>query len=59
MLRSIKTVARLHSLNEKELREFLIKKSFNLIPFREDFLANPWTIKEIIDSFKNKNTKKK
>jgi hypothetical protein len=59
MLRSIKTVARLHSLNEKELREFLIKKSFNLIPYKEDFLANPWTIKEIVDSFKSKKEKKK
>ena len=57
MLRSIKTIARQNSLNEEELRKFLIKKNFNLIPFKEDFLAHPWTVKEIIDNFKSKKGK--
>jgi hypothetical protein len=59
MLRSIKTIARQHFLNEEELRKFLIKKNFNLIPFKEDFLAHPWTVKEIIDNFKSKKDKGK
>jgi hypothetical protein len=58
MLRSIKTIARQNSLNEEELRKFLIKKNFNLIPFKEDFLAHPWTVKEILYGFKLKKDKK-
>lgn len=58
MLRSIKTIARLNSLKEDELRKFLIKKNFNLIPFTDDFLINPWTAKEIVNKFKSeKNIK--
>lgn len=59
MLRSITTIARQHSLKEEELRSFLIKKNFNLIPFKNDYLAHPWTVKEILDNFKaSKKTKK-
>lgn len=59
MLRTIKTIARINSIKEEDLREFLIKKDFNIIPFREDFLVNPWTAKEIVNKFKvSKKTKK-
>lgn len=60
MLRSIKTIARLNSLKEDELQKFLIKKNFNLIPFSDDFLVNPWTAMEIVNKFKSeKNIKTK
>lgn len=59
MLRTIKTIARLNSIKEEELRKFLIKNEFSMIPFKEDFLVSPWTAKEIVNKFKvNKKTKK-
>ena len=59
MLRTIKTIARLNSIKEEDLRKFLIKSDFNMIPFKEDFLVNPWTAKEIINKFKVSKKSKK
>ena len=58
MLRTIKTIARLNSLKEEELKEFILKNKFELIPFKEDFLINPWTAQEILTKFRSSKVKK-
>lgn len=55
MLRSLKSISKIYCLDEVKFRQFIKDNKYELIPFKEDFLANPWTYQEIVNKYRSLN----
>lgn len=57
MLRSLSSISKIYSIDEIKLRQFIEDNKYELIPFKEGFLANPWTYQEIVNKYRSFNKK--
>lgn len=55
MLRSLKSISKIYSLDEDKFRNFVKENKYELIPLKDDYLANPWTYQEIVNKYRSLN----